>query len=173
MDALPVKRLDVNAGRGIQWSADSTRAFRARRRALHRRPETRLRLRSGDRKDLPKPPESGVKIGFSQKADVPEGIVAITGARIVTMKGDEVIENGTIVVYGEPHHGHRPRADVAVPPQACGRCTRQDHHPRPRRRALARRHGRTRHRSAAKLDRLRLARVRRDHAARPVERHRR
>ena len=31
------------------------------------------------------------------------------------MKGDEVIENGTIVVDGRPHHGRRPDASVTVP----------------------------------------------------------
>ncbi|HWA59540.1 MAG TPA: amidohydrolase family protein [Gemmatimonadales bacterium] len=32
--------------------------------------------------------------------DVPKGAVVFTGARIITMKGDEVIENGTLVVQG-------------------------------------------------------------------------
>ena len=30
--------------------------------------------------------------------DKPDGIIAFKGARIITMKGDEVIENGTIIV---------------------------------------------------------------------------
>jgi Tol biopolymer transport system component len=32
--------------------------------------------------------------------DIPEGTVAFTGARIVTLEGDEVVENGTLVVDG-------------------------------------------------------------------------
>jgi imidazolonepropionase-like amidohydrolase len=43
-------------------------------------------------------PERGVNIGFTHPYDKPTGSVAFTNARIITMKGDEVIENGTIVV---------------------------------------------------------------------------
>jgi Tol biopolymer transport system component len=32
--------------------------------------------------------------------DVPEGTLALTGARIVTLRGDEIIENGAVVVEG-------------------------------------------------------------------------
>ena len=39
-------------------------------------------------------------IELKHKADVPEGVLAFTNARIITMKGDEVIEHGTIIVKG-------------------------------------------------------------------------
>src|SRR6185295_17032498 len=42
----------------------------------------------------------GTNISFSRPYDVPSGKVAFTHARILTMKGDEVIENGTVVVDG-------------------------------------------------------------------------
>jgi len=45
----------------------------------------------------------------------PNGIVALTGARIVTLKGDEVIENGTIVVDGDRIRSAGPAASVQVP----------------------------------------------------------
>jgi imidazolonepropionase-like amidohydrolase len=49
---------------------------------------------------LPAAPTAGINIGFSRPYDVPSGSVAFTNARIITMRGDEVIENGTVVVNG-------------------------------------------------------------------------
>ena len=49
---------------------------------------------------LPEPPKSGMEIGLDLPTHVPEGKIAFTNARIITMNGDEVIENGTIVVDG-------------------------------------------------------------------------
>lgn len=41
----------------------------------------------------------GIKIGLTVKSDVPEGRIAFTNARLITMNKDEVIENGTIIVH--------------------------------------------------------------------------
>ena len=42
------------------------------------------------------PPETGISLARTVRADKPTGTVAITGARILTMTGDQagVIENG-------------------------------------------------------------------------------
>ncbi|MBM0108798.1 PD40 domain-containing protein [Steroidobacter sp. S1-65] len=37
-------------------------------------------------------------LGSSRPADKPSGVVALTGARIVTMQGDQVIDNGVIII---------------------------------------------------------------------------
>jgi imidazolonepropionase-like amidohydrolase len=42
----------------------------------------------------------GISIGLKEKAFVPTGRIYLTNARIITMKGNEVIENGTIVIEG-------------------------------------------------------------------------
>ncbi len=49
---------------------------------------------------LPAIDTTGTKIGLQLKTDIPEGKVAFTNARIISMKGDEVIEGGTIVIDG-------------------------------------------------------------------------
>ena len=49
---------------------------------------------------LPDPPVVGRDIGFNAPVDEPAGAVAFTGGRVVTMKGDEVIEDGVVVVEG-------------------------------------------------------------------------
>ena len=57
--------------------------------------------------------EKGINIGFTQPYDVPTGKVAFTGARIITARGDEVIENGTVVV--DRNRITAVGANVAVP----------------------------------------------------------
>jgi len=48
----------------------------------------------------------------------PEGVVAYTGARIVTMNGDEIIENGVLVVENDRIRAVGPASSVAVPKDA-------------------------------------------------------
>lgn len=88
MDALPVRQLDINAGKDLHWSGDS--------RSLHYTLGDELFTARPEGKDK----AVGVKIGFEQASDKPAGKIALTGARVVTMKGDEVIENGTVLVEG-------------------------------------------------------------------------
>ncbi|HUF30907.1 MAG TPA: amidohydrolase family protein, partial [Gemmatimonadaceae bacterium] len=47
--------------------------------------------------------------------DRPSGVVALRGARIITMKGDEVIENGDIVVTGNRITAVGARGAVTIP----------------------------------------------------------
>ena len=106
MDALPVRQLSVNAGSALHWSGDSQR--------LHFTLGDELFTANAEGKSNDK--ATGQKIGFQQPSDKPTGKIALTGARIVTMKGDEVIEGGTIVV-----DGNRIVAvgkDVAIPADA-------------------------------------------------------
>ncbi|MEQ8330060.1 MAG: amidohydrolase family protein [Longimicrobiales bacterium] len=56
-----------------------------------------------------------VRIGLTVAMPKPEGTVALTGARIVTMRGDEVIENGTVVVTGNRVAAVGPANAVQVP----------------------------------------------------------
>jgi hypothetical protein len=53
---------------------------------------------SGQADSLFKIPEHGVDVGLSVPMDKPTGVIALTHARIITMRGNEVIENGTIII---------------------------------------------------------------------------
>lgn len=104
MDALPVRQLDVDAGHDLHWSGDS--------RQLHFTLGDTLFTAAAEGKDK----ATSRPIGFMQASDRPTGKVALTGARIVTMKGDEVIEGGTVLV-----DGNRIAAvgrDIAIPADA-------------------------------------------------------
>ncbi len=61
---------------------------------------------------------TGVKIGLELKTDVPQGIIAFTNARIITMDGEKVIENGSIVIRENKIVSLGTAAEVSVPNNA-------------------------------------------------------
>ncbi|MFC0350795.1 amidohydrolase family protein [Undibacterium danionis] len=98
-DTLPVKQLDVNAGDYLHWSGDSQKLHFALGDELFTSALTdTFNFIPGAAKETGKPLENGMKIGFRANADKPSGVTVISGARVVTMKGDEVIENARVVV---------------------------------------------------------------------------
>jgi imidazolonepropionase-like amidohydrolase/Tol biopolymer transport system component len=58
---------------------------------------------------------TGIKIGLTAKSDVPEGRIAFTNARLITMKGNQIIENGTIVIYKNKIEKIGKSSSVSVP----------------------------------------------------------
>jgi imidazolonepropionase-like amidohydrolase/Tol biopolymer transport system component len=67
-------------------------------------------------KDEKTPAPRQTTIGFDFDTARPRGTVALTNARIVTMRGDEVIERGTVLV--EDNRIKAVGANVTVPPNA-------------------------------------------------------
>jgi imidazolonepropionase-like amidohydrolase len=61
------------------------------------------------------PPSQSIEVTLTLPRVRPSEVVAYRGARLVTMKGDEVIERGTIVVDGNRITAVGPEADVTVP----------------------------------------------------------
>ena len=72
--------------------------------------------KAADKDEKKKLPESeAIEIALSLPRDRPQGTVAYTGARIVTMKGDEVLERGTIVVTDDRIVAVGSASDVTIP----------------------------------------------------------
>ncbi|MFO1339080.1 MAG: amidohydrolase family protein [Burkholderiaceae bacterium] len=121
MDALPVRQLDVNAGQSMHWSGDSQRLHFAIGDELFSPALADAFAPGTEKAPGYKPAEAGRKIGFDQPSDKPQGLVAIVGGRIATMKAgnpNEVIDDGVIVVDGNRIVAVGPASQVAVPAQA-------------------------------------------------------
>ncbi len=63
------------------------------------------------------PPQTGITLARTVRADKPFGTVALTGARILTMAGSDagVIENGTVVITGDRIAAIGAAGSVTVP----------------------------------------------------------
>lgn len=118
-ESLPLRRLTTHAGEYLHWSGDSRKLHYALGDELYTRGlEESFSFVPGAPAELPKPPEHGSKIGLGAEADKPRGLVALSGARIVTMRGDEVIEDGVILVRENRILALGRRGAVEVPPAA-------------------------------------------------------
>ena len=99
--SVPLAKVTRDAGEYLHWSDDSQTLYWALGPKLFERPLTdAFAFLDGAPEELPEPPSKGRAIGFSLDADIPSGTVALVGGRLITMRGDEIIEHGTVVVEG-------------------------------------------------------------------------
>ncbi|WP_309891511.1 amidohydrolase family protein [Archangium sp.] len=114
--ALPVAKVSRDAGEWLHWSGDGKRLHWALGPELYTRElKESFRFQEGAPEKLPEAPEKGMDIGFTAKTDAPEGTVALVGGRVITLKGDEVLEKGVVVVKGSRIVAVGPQGKVAVP----------------------------------------------------------
>ena len=117
--AIPITKVTLDAGEYVQFSGDDSKLHWALGPELFTLELTNaFAFLEGAPEELPKPAESGVEMGFEVETDQPEGMIALVGARIVTMRGDEVIEDGAIVVEGSRIRSVGPRSEVDIPSEA-------------------------------------------------------
>ncbi|MEQ1831579.1 MAG: amidohydrolase family protein [Candidatus Eisenbacteria bacterium] len=116
MRDLPVKLVSNDAGDWLGWSGDSRTLHWALGSKLCSQDVRELfTFAPGAADSLRATAVRTTDVGFAYAADKPAGSIALTGARIITMKGDEIIEDGTIVVTGNRIAAIGPRSQVKVP----------------------------------------------------------
>ena len=97
-----------NGGEPLAWSLGAT---------LYTAEVDELFALHGDDEEGYEAPAEGVSMSMQLESDVPDTIVALTGARVVTMAGDDggIIENGVIIVDGNRIVAVGAAGDVDVP----------------------------------------------------------
>jgi len=114
--SLPQARVTRDAGEWLSWSGDSRRLQWSLGPELFTRDLNQaFTFVEGAPDELPRPAESGINLGFTTQADRPAGRMALTGARLITMNGAEVIENGVIILDGNRIEAIGPAANTPVP----------------------------------------------------------
>ena len=121
--AYPVKQVSKRSGEFLTWSGDSSTVRWALGGTLFSRElKDAFAFLDGAPEELPEPVTEGIDLGFTAPADLPEGRIALTGGRVVTMRGaestQEVIEDGVVVVNGNRIEGVGAAGDVEVPDDA-------------------------------------------------------
>jgi imidazolonepropionase-like amidohydrolase/Tol biopolymer transport system component len=118
-EAIPVARVTRDAGINLHWSADSKKLhWTLGEEYFTNSLKDRFLFLSPGRDSLPPFDTTGIKIGLVLKSDKPSGWIALKGARIITMKGDEVIENGTILIKENRIADIGPTDQVIIPKEA-------------------------------------------------------
>jgi imidazolonepropionase-like amidohydrolase/Tol biopolymer transport system component len=117
--AIPLDKLTRDAGTYLHWSNDSQKLMwtlgpRYFVRDIH---SAFPFVEGGD--DKTKTADTvGIDLNLKIKSDIPDGKIAFTNARIITMKGDEVIDNGTIVIEKNRIAAIGKASDIQVPTDA-------------------------------------------------------
>ena len=181
--AYPVQRVSRDAGFFLHWSGDSRRLYWTLGPELFTRDlgHTFSFVEGGQAK-ADEAEAKGIPIGFTARSDKPSGVIALVGARVVTMAGLKpgpiagtpgVIENATVLIEGNRITAVGTPSSVGVPSGATARRSRrEDDHPRPRGCPRACRWRVERAAGRVELASRGQRRVRRHHVARSIERHR-
>lgn len=97
--SIPVTQITKDAGMNLHWSNNSQNVhWTLGDEYFTNKVSERFTFLKNSPDSIPDITEEGTKIGLQLKTDVPEGQIAFTNARIITMNGDKVIENGSIVI---------------------------------------------------------------------------
>lgn len=99
--ALPVTQITKDAGMNLHWSNNSKNVhWTLGEEYFTNKVAQKFTFLKNSPDSIAPITETGIKVGLEVKYDVPKGKIAFTNARIITMNGDKVIENGTVVVEG-------------------------------------------------------------------------
>ncbi|RPD49069.1 amidohydrolase family protein [Paracnuella aquatica] len=113
---FPVKKVSRDAGINLHWNNNGKQLhYTLGDQYFTINLEDRFEFVAGRPDSAFVIPEKGIAVGLTAKTDKPQGTIAFTNARIITMKGAEVIENGTVVIEGNKIKAVGRANEVAVP----------------------------------------------------------
>ncbi|UII20902.1 amidohydrolase family protein [Fulvivirga ligni] len=99
--SVPVAPITRDAGINLHWSADSKKIhWTLGDEYFTNDIKERFTFLEGSPDSIPPIDTVGVKVALNARSFNPDGYVAFTGATIITMEGEQVIENGIIVING-------------------------------------------------------------------------
>jgi imidazolonepropionase-like amidohydrolase/Tol biopolymer transport system component len=117
--AIPLSKLTRDAGTYLHWSKDSKNLMWTLGPKYFKKDiNTAFPYMEGAKDKTPVIDTVGINLNLKLKTDVPAGKIAFKNARIITMKGDEVIPNGTIVIEKNKIVAIGKAADIQIPADA-------------------------------------------------------
>ena len=117
--SLPVTVVTKDAGINLHWSKNSEKIhWTLGDEYFTNDIEQKFTFLKNSPDSIPPVTEKGIRVGLEIKTDIPEGMIAFTNARIITMDGDKVIENGSILIKENKIEAIGNSEDVNIPNSA-------------------------------------------------------
>lgn len=113
---VPVRKLSTRAGESISFNADSNKLYWSLGPDLYQ--ASLNGMFDIGYKAVEELEPTITSLGFSQKTDAPKGVIALVGGQVVTMEGEEVIQDGVVIVDGKHIKAVGKRGVVAIPENA-------------------------------------------------------
>ena len=115
---IPVSQVSKDAGEYLHWSGDGKTLYWALGNELFAQPlDAAFGFFAGS-DATPEPLAAGRNIGFEADHDKPEGKLALVGGRVLTMVGDQIIEDGVVVIESNRIIAVGSRDATAIPADA-------------------------------------------------------
>ena len=113
---VPVQQIAKDAGVNLHWSSNSnTIMWTLGDEYYSNTLQDKFSFVPSGKQTPTNMPDSGLKVGLNALVDKPSGRIAFSDARIITMNGNQVIENGVIVVNGDHIEAIGSAAEVTIP----------------------------------------------------------
>lgn len=117
---LPLQKFSTYAGKNLTWSQDSKQLSWAMGPNLYQQPLSAVFNFLNDKAVEDKPEPQQTTIELTAKTDKPKGLVALKGAKIITMEqvdgAQQVIDNGVIII--KDNRIQALGADIDIPADA-------------------------------------------------------
>ena len=110
---VPVRKLSTRAGESISFNAQSDEIYWSLGPDLYQASLNGM-FDIGYKADEELTPKV-TSLGFTQKSDAPKGLVALVGGKVLTMEGEEIINDGVVLIDGKRIKAVGTRSAVKIP----------------------------------------------------------
>lgn len=119
MSNVPVSKVTRDAGSYMHWSTDSKKLhWTLGEEYFTVSLNKRFKFLEGSPDSIPPVDTVGIKIGLKARTSKPVTTIALKGAKIITMNGNEIIENGTIIIKGNKIQAIGKGNELTIPADA-------------------------------------------------------
>ena len=119
LKTMPIKKVSEDAGINLQWSADGQKVhWTLGSKYYSVELKNCFPFLEGSPDSISEIKRNVIDINLTIATDKPKGKLVFSGAKIITMNGDQVIENGTIVVEGNKIISVGATGQIQVPSDA-------------------------------------------------------
>ncbi|WP_256006590.1 amidohydrolase family protein [Pedobacter deserti] len=115
--SVPLTRVSKDAGTYVHWSNDASKLYWTLGEQYFST-EIKNHFDQGNGAKPVAADSLGITMDLKLKSDMPTGLTALKGARIITVKGNQVIEEGTIVIENNKIIAVGKASEVAIPEAA-------------------------------------------------------